>query len=404
MPDDDLAHLPPYARIATQIRRRIAQRDWQVGQALPAQRQLAIEYGVTTATLSRAIGTLISDGVLTTSSGHGTFVAKVPQATDAPVEPRRQSVPTTEQQPPAGEQGMSIAVLAPCDHDPLSVFQSSDAVTDGVTRGIERVVTANRGRLRFYRIWHGGFPSVEAAFAAACADGTRGVILMNILDYAGVDRSAHALVATTDVPLMYIPGALSPYSIAQVGYQHLQAGFAAGEHLLAQGYRQIVAVRSVDASWCDQRVAGVTMAVKHLGNANDAACEVLEAALPLVRSHGLTDADLASEAAGYLKHLRAASWWGGSRRVAAVLPNDRFALALLGAMREQGLEPGRQLGAIGFDDSSAARMAGLTSVSLPLEALGTFAAEAVLRSGGRPLPVTSTSLPCAVAGRASTYS
>ena len=395
--DNSLVHLPPYARIAGEIKRRILRREWRVGEALPPQRQLSVSFGVTTATLNRAIGMLIDEGIVTTSSGHGTFVARLPPAEVAVVA----VVPA--------RRGLTIAVLAPTDHDPLAGTGGNDPVTDAVVAGAERVVSAAGGLLRFYRIWHNGLPSLSAAYAAARNDGSEAVIILNVHDYPGLDAGAESVLNGQRTPNgqrtlgIYIPGVPTPLAIPQVGYSHHQAGFLAADHLLAMGYRQLVALRTVDAAWANQRVAGVSAAM-HLRAPLDAAVEVLDDAVPVDQSHGLSDAQLAALGDRYLERLRQAPWWDGERRIGVVLSSDRFALALLGAMRRQGVEPGRRLGVVGFDDCSQARLAGLTSMRPPMEALGAFAAEALVRAdtSGTAVEVHSTTLLSSVSGRDST--
>lgn len=388
------SHLPPYARIAAEIKRRIARQEWIVGAALPPQRQLSVTFGVTTATLNRAIGMLVEEGVLTTSSGHGTFVARMPAASTAEAPARRAS---GRQAPPPG---LEIALIAPGDHDPLSGSTSGETMTDVVAHAIEQAVTAAQGHLRFYRLWHGGLASVDDAIASACSQGTDGIIIVNITDYAKIDAASEPHLAAQRVPGILIPGGSNPFAIPQVTYGQEQAGFAAGDHLLAMGYRQLVAVRAVDAVWCDQRIAGVAAALR-LRAPGGRSLEVIDMAVPLEKSHGISDAELAQLADGQLDRMRRSAWWD-SGPVGVVLPADRFALALLGAMRRHGIAPGRQLGVLGFNDSGPARMAGLTSVRPPLESLGAFAAEAVLRSVGHAVPATLTVLPVTITARDST--
>lgn len=65
----------PYERVAEGLRRRIAAGEWQPGEMIPARRILAAEYGVAVATLERAAGALIAEGLLSASDRRGTFVA-----------------------------------------------------------------------------------------------------------------------------------------------------------------------------------------------------------------------------------------------------------------------------------------------------------------------------------------
>ncbi len=57
------------------LRQRIALGQWPVGTQLPAERQLAVEYGVARNTMRRALAALGDAGLLSASAGRGTFVA-----------------------------------------------------------------------------------------------------------------------------------------------------------------------------------------------------------------------------------------------------------------------------------------------------------------------------------------
>lgn len=67
--------MPVYQQIINYCVDRIQSGDWLIGQQLPAQRQLAKQFGVNRSTISKAIAELLADGVLTTAFGGGTRVA-----------------------------------------------------------------------------------------------------------------------------------------------------------------------------------------------------------------------------------------------------------------------------------------------------------------------------------------
>jgi GntR family transcriptional regulator len=66
---------PKYLRIHAHLRDRITSGRWPVGSALPPQRELADEFGVSLMTLRQAIQLLIDDGLVGTRHGSGTYVA-----------------------------------------------------------------------------------------------------------------------------------------------------------------------------------------------------------------------------------------------------------------------------------------------------------------------------------------
>jgi GntR family transcriptional regulator len=66
---------PKYLRLYDEMRERIASGRWAVGSALPSQRELAEELGVSIMTLRQALQMLEDDRLIETRHGTGTFVA-----------------------------------------------------------------------------------------------------------------------------------------------------------------------------------------------------------------------------------------------------------------------------------------------------------------------------------------
>jgi DNA-binding FadR family transcriptional regulator len=71
------------AGIAVQLRRQIELGELPAGERLPGHRGLAAQYDVSLSTIREAISMLVSDGLITTRAGRGTFVA-----VDLPAQPR----------------------------------------------------------------------------------------------------------------------------------------------------------------------------------------------------------------------------------------------------------------------------------------------------------------------------
>ncbi|WP_306326755.1 GntR family transcriptional regulator [Streptomyces venezuelae] len=67
---------PPYLRIADELRRRIAEHEWEPGDRLPSRAQIGQECGVGENVVRRAQELLISQGVLEGRVGSGTYVAE----------------------------------------------------------------------------------------------------------------------------------------------------------------------------------------------------------------------------------------------------------------------------------------------------------------------------------------
>lgn len=68
--------LPIYIQIHDQIKAEIEGGKWAVGDRLPSERDLSIQYGVSRMTLRQAVQTLADEGILERKIGSGTYVAK----------------------------------------------------------------------------------------------------------------------------------------------------------------------------------------------------------------------------------------------------------------------------------------------------------------------------------------
>jgi len=82
---DPAASTPLYQQVAADLRRRITSGEIPVGARVPTHRELARDYGVSLITINKALAGLVSDGVLHSRVGRGTFVAvRPPQTHDGP--------------------------------------------------------------------------------------------------------------------------------------------------------------------------------------------------------------------------------------------------------------------------------------------------------------------------------
>jgi GntR family transcriptional regulator len=70
--------VPPYKRIAADLRAKIQAGDLKPGEQVPSANQLAGEYGVNRNTALRALKLLAEEGLVTLEQGWGSFVAEPP--------------------------------------------------------------------------------------------------------------------------------------------------------------------------------------------------------------------------------------------------------------------------------------------------------------------------------------
>lgn len=79
---DPGASTPLYQQIARDIRRKILNGQMPVGSQLQPHRELAVTYAVSVITINKALSGLVSEGVLHSRVGRGTFVAARPAESD----------------------------------------------------------------------------------------------------------------------------------------------------------------------------------------------------------------------------------------------------------------------------------------------------------------------------------
>ena len=72
--------------------------------------------------------------------------------------------------------------------------------------------------------------------------------------------------------------------------------------------------------------------------------------------------------------------------------SDEMAFGAMRAMRRQGLEPGRDISIVGFDDHELADITDLTTIAQPVAHLGALAADALTRQLDRPIGLEADSL------------
>ena len=69
---------PKYMEVYTEVKKKIANGTYQIGEKLPTGDELAHEYQTSKLTVKKGIDMLVSEGVLRTRSGFGTEVLRRP--------------------------------------------------------------------------------------------------------------------------------------------------------------------------------------------------------------------------------------------------------------------------------------------------------------------------------------
>lgn len=166
-------------------------------------------------------------------------------------------------------------------------------------------------------------------------------------------------------------------SFNEVEADHVQGSYLAVKHLLGKGLQRIAFLNgSAEFSNSRDRLQGYLTAMREAGALPEGPWDA--SAVP---AHLYYEGNY-SRTSGY----RAAERLCANReRIDAVFAaNDRMAIGLMQGMRERGVEPGRDIAIVGYDDSEAARVTDppLTSVSVPFFEMGRTAAERLLQAIG----------------------
>lgn len=152
-------------------------------------------------------------------------------------------------------------------------------------------------------------------------------------------------------------------SISSITIDNVAGGRMAAEHLISRGKHQLAVIAGVvespETTVLGGRLSGFSSGAK-------------DAAVP---EPILEMDDLSIEGGG-----RAMARLLASRRpIDAVFAlSDEMAFGAIAVLREQGLEPGRDVAVVGFDDHPAAAPFGLTTVRQPVREMGALAANELI--------------------------
>lgn len=72
--EEQAAFKPIYERLKENLIFRVLKGEWKPGEMLPAEKDLAIEYGHSQGTVRKAMIDMVAEGIVTRRSGRGTFV------------------------------------------------------------------------------------------------------------------------------------------------------------------------------------------------------------------------------------------------------------------------------------------------------------------------------------------
>lgn len=340
---------PLYQQVATHIRSQIVSGQMPVGTQLAPHRQLAEQYGVSVITINKALSGLVSEGVLHSRVGRGTFVAVRP----APVEGTR-----TERMLGFVLRDLNSPFFSLIAH---AAQQRADAVGYGL------LFSSSSNRL----------DHEEAQIQRFRDLGAQGLIIVSMSRTYRPNDAIRALdeAAIPYVMVSYTEGEDVPF----VGLDLDRAGYLVGQHLVALGRTRFGYVGDKFGSiMFDLRGGGYRRAVAEHGLHVDPAF-VFE--YPF-------EGEWNDYRSGYLVGQHVASLH--VQPDAMFFHNDIGALGFEDALLDAGVRVPHDIAIVGLDDvelASRARVP-LTTIRQPTDRIGALAVDTVLaRLRGEHPPV-----------------
>lgn len=400
---------PVYLQIADDLRERIQSEDWGPGYMLPSRSDLAREYGVALMTIQKAIQPLLDEGLLVASHRRGTFVAeRVHAILDAPTEEADALVKDGEGVDITPDvDAPTIAIIGSFslqfDQDDYDNWENMDAWTARMMRGFSSEVADFGGSTLVFNLHDKpdseDQPIAEAIQRAIAAE-VQCLLFLDMHGYKQYDQRIPPLVEPFDLPYVVVSGSTLDGQGPRVCIDERQAGRVAAAHLLEAGYKKIAALPLYDLRWETMRFEGaqqVAGAALHLPT--DADIALLSSAYRDLRKPGRAErAQLHSEILNHIVHFDSFE----SGEWAVLMPNDITAVPLHGILQQLGIQPGHDIGLMGFDDHSYASLLGITSVGQPLAQIGITAARLLHQAVRDGLDSIQAIVRCRVAARAST--
>ena len=340
-----------HRRIEEDIRRKVANSIWSVGDMLPSRRDLAKQYGVSTLTVERAVDSLIREGVLRSDDRRGTFVAGL--GTGPAAAPTRPQLTV----------GMAGTLFPKRD----GAFEASDLNVQQIVRSIEEEFSGDdQGTIFTNRVPDSGpLWTLAETVQRSLRDGVDGLIVIAIGQERNEIDAATTEVERSGIPAVFVTSTELCRPIPHVVSDGADAGYQAARHLIDQGVGSLAFFGPASARWIDQRRAGTMLAGAHMG------LEVPE----FGRSPSTRTQPYAPHEAERTAYLAAQQALGSEVLPAGVVcANDSIALGLARAAKEAGRTLGEDLFLVGFDDGLEARNLGLTSLRAPWPAMGREAA------------------------------
>ncbi len=336
---DSTAPVPLYQQVAADIRRKIVSREMPVGSRIPPHRDLATQYGVSIITINKALSGLVSEGLLYSHVGRGTFVMVRPASTSGI------AAPTTI--------GFVLRDLS----SPYFSLIAHGAQQRADALGVGVLFASSSNRV----------DREEEQIRRLLALGVHGFIVVSMSRTSQLNESVQALheAKFPYVVVSYTVGEDVPY----VGGDLDMAGYMAGQHLASLGYQRFGCLIDKRGSPNGElRMGGYRRALEEAGAHIDEA---------FIFEHAFSGEEndyRSGYAAGEVISKLA------RRPDAMFCFNDLGALGLEDGLLDSGLKVPDDVAIVGLDDIELAARARvpLTTLRQPVNEIGARALDAVL--------------------------
>ncbi|MDP0497781.1 MAG: substrate-binding domain-containing protein [Verrucomicrobiota bacterium JB024] len=339
--------LPVYARVAREIQRQLS--GMEVGDRLPAERQLCTSLGVSRVTLRRAMEPLHREGFLNTRRGGGTWLVREVQA---PV-------------PMDGVSQQIIGLVVPTVENPLISRIVQGAESFAAESGFHIAVAHDHGdpdyqikQLR--RMVESGLGGI-AVYPDTC--NLQSAEFRNLIQE--IDKQS--------IPLVMIDRYIPDMEVCSVLSDNFAGMYTATQHMIAAGCRRLALLAfGADAGVPDrERRKGFIMAMQDYG----------------LKRMPAYEADIGVSGHEETAHKAVAKWLKdasgeGCPFDGIVTMQDNMAYGAYVALREAGLEVPKDVSLVGYDnlDRELFSVSGLhlSSIDQPAEEIGREAARQLI--------------------------
>ena len=330
---------PLYQQVEDDLREKIAQGEIKVGEQLESQQVLARRYGVSLITIKRALNDLISEGILFSRAGKGTFVARRTPGVDYTRHP-------------------TIGLVL---RDLNSPFFSL------ILQKVEELASENKYNLLLSSSAN-RLEKEEDLVEHFLEIGVNGLII------ASMSHVYHATPVIRKLHESGYPYVMVSYiedeEIYWVGTDNVKGGYLAGEHLAKLGYRKVGYINGEEGNLPgERRKEGLLRALRDYGIEFNPKFEFR------LRLRGeWNDYRSGYEIGEHFVTLT-------DRPEAMFVYNDLSALGFQRAVLDRGLRVPDDVAIVGFDDIKRGQVAPvpLTTIRQPTDEIGAVAFEKLVK-------------------------